>query len=427
MKPAIEVVQLRKRYPLYRGRLAQALGALGVPGAAFSWKVALDGIDIAIQRGEKVGVIGRNGSGKTTLLRLVMGQTLPNGGRIEINGTVQGLMQTGFGFHDEMSGLDNIANALVYNGIAGRQFEEAVSDVVDFVELGKFIQHPLKTYSLGMRARLEFATATAIRPDILVIDEVLGAGDGYFVSKCAARMRDITADSTLMLVSHSLDQILQYCDRVVWLDNGRIVDDGPAQPVVTAYRHFMANQYTKERGLRQDASTLYDPDGLPSREGKVPPEVLALRPTLEPQPPLAIVACRFEGEDPAFHATETGRPLDVSCTVRCVGSRAVRPVIFGATQHGALLFEAAAAPTTVVGERTIRLSNRNFNIGVGNYVLVPALRDAESGEILCVGEHTLALRMLPTNWSDPPRIHLDGEWRDGSSGATLETKISAWV
>lgn len=422
MTPAIRLSQLTKRYPLYGGQLAQVLGAFGIRRAA-SWKVALDGIDLTIGPGEKVGVIGRNGSGKTTLLRLVMGQTMPSAGGIEINGSAQGLMQTGFGFHDEMTGLDNVANALLYNGVTGRDLDSAIVDIVAFVELGEFIHHPIKTYSLGMRARLEFAAATAIRPDILVIDEVLGAGDGYFVAKCAERMRQIVSASTLMLVSHSLDQILQYCERVVWLDGGRIVDDGPAQRLVTAYQQFMAKENARIHGLIEDADAA--PGATAAAERRVPAAVAALR--LKPEPALAILDVRFEDGDAAFHATETGRPLSLLCRLRADGPRRVCPVVFGATQHGALIFEAAAAPLTVTGETTVRLACRRFGIGVGNYVLTAALRDGDSGEILCVGERTVSLRMLPTNWSDPPRIHLDGTWRDEKSGAQLQTKISAWI
>lgn len=428
MKPAIKLSQLQKRFPLYSGQLAQVMGALGLSKVQPSWKVALNDMNLTIARGEKVGVIGRNGSGKTTLLRLVMGHTTPTSGRIDINGSVQGLMQTGFGFHDEMTGLDNVYNSLVYNDVPAKDLDATVADIVDFVELGEFINHPMKTYSLGMRARLEFATATAIKPDILAIDEVLGAGDGYFVSKCAERMRGIISNSTLMLVSHSLDQILEYCDRVIWLDDGRIVEDGPVHLVISAYQNFMAKHNAKVLGSIEDADTAHGNGADTPNARRGPPQaILALRPSPEPQPSLTIVDCRFDGEDPVFRAIETGQPLGLRYTVHSGGTREVRPVLFGATHHGALVFEATAPPLTVTGSTLCRLETEQFNIGVGNYVLVPGLRDADTGEILSISHCGISLRILPTNWSDPPRIHLTGEWRDCLNSAQLRTKISAWV
>ena len=162
MGPAIRLTKVTKRYQLYGSPVAQALGYMGLTRGTGQYKTALDTLDLVIARGEKVGVIGRNGSGKTTLLRLIINHTLPSEGTVKVDGTVQAMMQTGFGFHDALTGIDNINNVLVYNGMSDAEREAAVADIIEFVELDEFLLHPLKTYSLGMRARLEFATATAI-------------------------------------------------------------------------------------------------------------------------------------------------------------------------------------------------------------------------------------------------------------------------
>jgi lipopolysaccharide transport system ATP-binding protein len=150
-------------------------------------------------------------------------------------------MQVGLGFHPEFTGRDNIEHALAYNGLTGAALEAAIEDVIDFAELGEFLRQPMKTYSLGMTTRLQFAAATAIRPDILIIDEILGAGDAYFSAKSAHRMRKLTSSGcTLLLVSHATEQILQFCDRAVWLDRGAVRADGKVLEVVQQYEEFIA-------------------------------------------------------------------------------------------------------------------------------------------------------------------------------------------
>ena len=152
-----------KLYPLYAGFAEQALGFIGIKRGKYALKRALENIDITIHKGEKVGLIGHNGSGKTTLLRIISGYTEVTNGNVYMNGNVQALLQKGYAFNDALSGLENIENALVYNGIKKAAAKEALREITEFVELGDFINYPVRTYSLGMRARLEFAAATAIR------------------------------------------------------------------------------------------------------------------------------------------------------------------------------------------------------------------------------------------------------------------------
>ncbi len=201
---------------------------------------AIDDLTFSIRSGERVGIVGRNGAGKTTLLKILSGALQPTSGSVQINGPVQALMQIGLGFHPDFSGYENMRSSLIYNGLDAEQTNAAIKEIVDFVELGDFLHQPFKTYSLGMCSRLQFATATAIHPDILVIDEVLGAGDAYFSAKSADRVKRLTSSGcTLLLVSHGMQQVLQFCDRVLWLDCGKLVMDGPALDVVNAYEEFI--------------------------------------------------------------------------------------------------------------------------------------------------------------------------------------------
>ena len=243
---AIALSGVGKIYRCYNDPVSQALDVLGLARVVMPGRVqstdfaALRDINLRVHRGERVGIVGRNGAGKTTLLKLITGNFLPTAGTVRVDGTVQALMSVGLGFHPEFSGYENVRSALVYNGLSRTELDTAVADVVDFAELGEFLDRPMKTYSMGMQARLMFAAATAVRPDILIVDEVLGAGDAYFAAKAAHRMEKLTKSGcTLLLVSHSMQQVLQFCERAVWLENGSIVRDGKAIAIVKAFEEYM--------------------------------------------------------------------------------------------------------------------------------------------------------------------------------------------
>lgn len=240
---AIVFQNVSKVYRLYQNQWQMVRDALGFKSKnQFQEFHALKNISLTINRGDRIGLIGRNGAGKSTLLKLITGNFAQTSGNIIVNGQVQALMNTGIGFHPEFTGLENIKASLLYNGLKKNQFNDAVEDVIDFVELGDFLDQPLKTYSLGMQSRLHFAVATSIKPEILIVDEVLGAGDAYFSAKSADRMKKLTGSGcTLILVSHSTQQILQFCDQAVWIECGEILQRGETIEVVKDYE-----QYTKK-------------------------------------------------------------------------------------------------------------------------------------------------------------------------------------
>jgi len=247
--PAVELAGVTKTYRLDRQPLRRLLGRPR-PGSSFD---ALRGVSLRVARGGRLGIVGRNGAGKTTLLKLLTGNFAPTGGRVTVNGSVQALMQIGLGFHDEFTGYENARSALLYNGVSGAALDAALADVVEFCELGEFLHQPVSTYSLGMRVRLQFAAATAVRPDILVIDEIMGAGDAYFSAKSAERMKRLTASGcTLLLVSHSPYQVLEFCDRAMWLEAGAIRMEGEAHEVLGAYE-VMLEKLQSTSGVSEHA------------------------------------------------------------------------------------------------------------------------------------------------------------------------------
>lgn len=240
---AINIRSLGKMYKLFHRQADKVLDAFGINRWLF-WRKkyyqeywALRDLNLEVKKGERLGIVGRNGAGKSTLLKIVSGIIAPTEGYLQVNGRVQALMELGTGFHPEFTGRENIRASLSYQGISSAKIREKEEEIIDFAELGDYIDQPLKTFSAGMSARLSFSTATSIEPEILIIDEILGAGDAYFAGKSLERMRRITEDTgaTVLFVSHDLSSVQQICTRVIWIDRGQISAQGSPLEVTKAY------------------------------------------------------------------------------------------------------------------------------------------------------------------------------------------------
>ena len=250
---AIRAIDLRKVYRLYAKpayRFMDMFGLLGNRPDAYTEHAALDGVNLEIRRGEKVGVIGRNGAGKSTFLKLVTSVIHPTSGSIAVKGDVHALLQIGTGFHPDFTGRQNVYAYLAQLGVVGAEAERRCTDAIAFAELEEYIDQPVKTYSTGMAMRLMFSASTVISPDLLVLDEVLGVGDAYFAQKSYDRMRELCErnDATLLLVTHDVYSAVRMCDRVVWFDRGRVLMDGDGASVVKAYEDSIRQQ--EEHRLR---------------------------------------------------------------------------------------------------------------------------------------------------------------------------------
>jgi lipopolysaccharide transport system ATP-binding protein len=197
---------------------------------------ALKGIELEITRGERVGVIGFNGAGKTTLLKVICGIYPPTGGQVVVDGDVACLFELATGFEMESTGWDNIMTRGLLLGMTRAEVRARMREIGDFTELGPALERPVKTYSNGMIVRLAFAISTAILPDVLLLDEVIAAGDMRFHDKAGRRLQQLVDQaSILVLVSHSMEAVRSMCDRALWLHEGRIQMDGPASEVTRAY------------------------------------------------------------------------------------------------------------------------------------------------------------------------------------------------
>lgn len=237
---AIQIRDLGRMYKLYNNRRVQLLDTLGFSALtrkAYKEFWALRHFDLDVRHGERIGLIGRNGAGKSTLLKIICGRSRATEGAVQINGQVQALLGIGTGFNNEFTGRENIHSALSLHGLSPAQIKRHEEEIIDFTELEDFIQQPVKFYSAGMYTRLAFAVATALEPEILIIDEVLGAGDAAFVSKCAARMKRITeeAGATVLFVSHSTASVIEICNRAILIERGCIAADGDPLAITKLY------------------------------------------------------------------------------------------------------------------------------------------------------------------------------------------------
>ena len=246
---SLKLENISKSYKLYSNHFDQLIDVMGLDSIGLKprqtpiQKFALNKVSLEVKKGERVGLIGKNGAGKSTLLKLVCGNLKPTSGAITVSGNVQALLTQGIGFNPEMTGRENTIASLQYNGISRDDYDHALNDVIDFCELGDYFDQAFKSYSSGMQARLMFAVATAIRPEIIIIDEVLGAGDAYFIAKSKRRMEQLLQDEcTMLLVSHSMSQVLELCDRCIWVHDGEVLLDGDSFEVVKFYEEYMNNR-----------------------------------------------------------------------------------------------------------------------------------------------------------------------------------------
>ncbi len=201
---------------------------------------ALDDVNLDVEYGQVLGVIGTNGAGKSSLMRVIAGIVPPTQGRVEVYGSVSTLLALGVGFNPSMSGRDNVYLGGLAAGMSRDEIESRFEEIADFSELGEAIDSPMRTYSSGMYARLAFSVAATVRPDILIVDEALSAGDAKFKEKSLNRIKELRSDDrALILVSHAMATLRDVCNDVVWLHKGKLIQRGQPNVVIDAYQEFL--------------------------------------------------------------------------------------------------------------------------------------------------------------------------------------------
>ena len=208
---------------------------------------ALNDVSFEVEKGTTVGIIGTNGSGKSTMLKIITGVLSQTGGTVETVGNISALLELGAGFNMDYTGIENIYMNGTMMGFTRDQMDEKLDAILEFAEIGDFVYQPVKTYSSGMFVRLAFALAINVDPDILIVDEALSVGDVFFQSKCYKRMEEIRRNgTTILMVTHDMGSIIKYCDKVIVLNKGDKIAEGPAGEMVDLYKKILAGKYGKE-------------------------------------------------------------------------------------------------------------------------------------------------------------------------------------
>ena len=252
MSGALRLDNLGKAYRQWGGELRRIASWFrpSLRPEAEHWVVR--DISLSIAPGEAVGVIGQNGAGKSTLLKLITGTTQPTCGQVRVHGRVAAILELGMGFNPEFTGRQNAFHSAGLMGYGRDEIERAMPDIESFADIGDYFDQPLRTYSSGMQMRVAFSVATAFRPDLLIVDEALSVGDSYFQHKSFDRIRRFKAQGvSILFVSHGMGDVRTLCDRVILLDRGRMLKDGPPDEVVDFYHAMIAEKENAQAGIEQ--------------------------------------------------------------------------------------------------------------------------------------------------------------------------------
>ncbi len=237
----IEIKDLVKKYNIYDDPMDRLKETLSIRGKCYHREfVALDGLTFNVEKGDAIGILGKNGSGKSTLLKMVTGVLTPTSGTLNVNGKIAAILELGAGFNMEYSGRENIYLNGTMMGYTKEEMDKRVDGIIEFADIGEFIEQPVKIYSSGMFARLAFAVAINVDPDILIVDEALAVGDTRFQIKCIDKMKELKeSGTTILFVSHATEQVKRFCNKAIWLKDGKIKSMGESSEIADIYEDFM--------------------------------------------------------------------------------------------------------------------------------------------------------------------------------------------
>lgn len=269
---AISVNNVSKMYKLYDNPMDRLKESLGLSRKKkYKEHYALNDVSFQVHKGETVGIIGTNGSGKSTILKIITGVLNPTQGQVVVDGRISALLELGAGFNGEYSGIENVYLNGTMIGFSREEIDAKLQDILDFADIGDFVNQPVKTYSSGMFVRLAFAVAINIEPEILIVDEALSVGDVFFQAKCYRKFEEFKEmGKTILFVSHDLSSIGKYCDRVVLLNKGKKLAEGDAKEMVNLYRRVLVNQYEEpEEAVKEETQdAVVEPDNPVTEERK---------------------------------------------------------------------------------------------------------------------------------------------------------------
>lgn len=262
---AIKIDNLSKVYRLYEKPIDRMKESLSISKKKYSKEhYALKNITFNVRKGESIGIIGKNGSGKSTLLKIITGVLTQSSGEIKVDGKIAALLELGAGFNPEYTGIENIYLNGTMMGYTKEEMEKRVKPIVEFADIGQFINQPVKTYSSGMFARLAFAVAINVEPEILIVDEALSVGDTRFQIKCIDKMKELKENgTTILFVSHATEQVKRFCNRAVWINNGEMMDIGESSEIIDKYESYMLYGGIIDSKINQETIVTSEKDDEP--------------------------------------------------------------------------------------------------------------------------------------------------------------------
>ena len=239
-EPVIQITNLTKEYKMYSNKKDRLLEAVLPKYKKHTTFKAMDNLSLEIKKGEVLGILGKNGAGKSTLLKMITGVVSPTSGSLEVNGKISSLLELGAAFNPELTGYENIYQHGQVMGLTDKEIKEKEQEIIDFADIGEHLSQPVKTYSSGMFARLAFACAINVEPDILIVDEVLSVGDMAFQLKCFKKFEQFKNNGkTIIFVTHNINDVMTNCNRVIILENGRKTFDGTVKDGVNRYKKII--------------------------------------------------------------------------------------------------------------------------------------------------------------------------------------------
>lgn len=414
--PVIEIEKLTKRYRLGTGggltlRDAVSDGVRRLFGGAqrdgAGWHQALDGIDLSIRAGERIGFVGRNGAGKSTLLKVVSRIVHPTTGSVRVRGRVGSLLEVGTGFHPELSGRENIFLNGAILGMGRGEVSRKLEEIVEFSGVSRFLDTPVKRYSSGMYTRLAFAVAAHLESDVLIVDEVLAVGDAEFQKKCLARMGEVSRSGrTILFVSHSMQAVKTLCSRVIVLEKGRVVLDGAPDEGIS--------HYLRSAGAGPAAS-----------------DMAATLAGFPDDPDLRFLDVAVEQGGERVGIVESGRPFTVTVDYEVKRPRTGLRVFFDLCDpFGAVLLrsfhdeQADGIPTMAAGRYRSRATVPADLLGPAGYVVI--VRASVYGERTVAAMDTFEGPGIPV----PLTVVHTGSWNKAYPGQEFKAKLAIpfpWV
>lgn len=255
MDVAIKIKNISKIYRLYEKPSDRFFESFSIrKKSRHKDYYALNKVSLDVKKGEILGIVGTNGSGKSTILKIITGVLTPTSGDIEINGKISALLELGAGFNPEYTGIENIYLNGTMMGYTKAEVDEKLKDIIDFADIGDFINQPVKTYSSGMFARLAFAVSINVDPDILIVDEALSVGDTRFQKKCYRKMEELKKEKTIILVTHDIGVISKFCDRVAWIEKGELREVGEPLDIAKKYTAYVMESQLTEEEVEKDSN-----------------------------------------------------------------------------------------------------------------------------------------------------------------------------